>query len=99
MSCWGFGLRFLVYLASRRSRPPLPNTSPGADPGNVHLRIERIPRLHVPPLPKDVAVTERGATTRSWCLVRATLHGICVVILAHPHSPEHRGTFVFSQTL
>ena len=72
---------------------------PGADPGNVHLRIERIPHLHVPPLPKDVAVTERGATTRSWALVRTTLHGICVVILKHPHSPEHRCPFVFSQTL
>ena len=72
---------------------------PGADPGHVQLRIERVPRLHVPPLPKDVAVTERGATTRCWCVVRTTLHGICVVILAHPHSPEHHGTFVFSQTL
>ena len=72
---------------------------PGADPGNVQLWIERVPRLHVPPLPKDVAVTERGATTRSWCVVRTTLPGICVVILAHPRSPEHHGTFVFSQIL
>ena len=72
---------------------------PGADSGNVQLWIERVPRLHVPPLPKDVAVTERGATTRSWRVVRNALHGICVVILAHPHSPAHHGTFVFSQIL
>ena len=72
---------------------------PGADPSNVQFRIERVPRLHVPPLPKHVAVTERGATTRSCRMVRTTLHGICVVILAHPHSPEHHGTFFSSQTL
>ena len=71
----------------------------GADPGDVHLRIERIPRLHVSPLPKDVAVTERGATTRSWCVVRTTLHGIYVVILAHPHSPQDHTTSISSQTL
>ena len=72
---------------------------PGADPGHVQLRIERVPRIHVPPLPKDVTVIETGATTQSWCVVRIPLHGICVVILADPHSPAHHGTFVSSQTL